>query len=75
MAGFNRKSLSVKSAVITLVVVMSMFAPTVLPSVGAAQASLRDQSPRPTPFKVCIDDSDCAQLGQGNKLACFQVRL
>ena len=43
----------------------------------AAQASIDDQSlmssVRPTPFPVCIDDSDCLKLGEGNKYACFQV--
>lgn len=25
-----------------------------------------------SPFKVCIDDSDCQKIGQGDKFACFQ---
>jgi hypothetical protein len=29
-------------------------------------------TPDPTPFPVCIDDSDCVKLGEGNKFACFQ---
>ena len=29
---------------------------------------------KPTPFPVCIDDSDCLKMGEGNKYACFQVR-
>jgi hypothetical protein len=28
---------------------------------------------KPTPFPVCIDDSDCLKMGEGNKYACFQV--
>ena len=27
----------------------------------------------PTPFPVCIDDSDCVKIGEGDKFACFQV--
>ena len=27
-----------------------------------------------SPFTICIDDSDCLKLGQGDKFACFQVR-
>jgi len=30
------------------------------------------QAPSPTPFPVCIDDSDCVKLGKGDKFACFQ---
>jgi len=42
----------------------------------AAQASIESQSPvRPTPFPVCIDDSDCLKMGEGNKYACFQVKI
>jgi len=26
----------------------------------------------PTPFPVCIDDSDCVKIGEGDKFACFQ---
>ena len=33
------------------------------------------QAPSPTPFPVCIDDSDCVKLGKGDKFACFQVGL
>ena len=41
----------------------------------AAQAHLDSQSGvKPTPFPVCIDDSDCLKMGEGNKYACFQVR-
>ena len=41
----------------------------------AAQAHLESQSQvKPTPFPVCIDDSDCLKMGEGNKYACFQVR-
>ena len=25
------------------------------------------------PFKICIDDSDCQKIGEGDKFACFQV--
>ena len=28
-----------------------------------------------SPFTICIDDSDCLKLGQGDKYACFQVRI
>jgi hypothetical protein len=28
--------------------------------------------PNSSPFTVCIDDSDCQKLGQGDKYACFQ---
>lgn len=40
----------------------------------AAQTKVVSQisQPKPTPFPVCIDDSDCEKLGQGNKFACFQ---
>lgn len=65
------KSLSVKSAVFYLLVALSAFAPS-LPGAKAAQATSRTQSVRPTPFSVCIDDSDCSKLGQGTKYACFQ---
>jgi hypothetical protein len=43
----------------------------------AAQAHLDSQSGgvKPTPFPVCIDDSDCLKMGEGNKYACFQVRI
>ena len=41
----------------------------------AAQASIESQSHvKPTPFPVCIDDSDCLKIGEGNKYVCFQVR-
>jgi len=40
----------------------------------AAQVSTDTQikAPSPTPFPVCIDDSDCIKLGKGDKFACFQ---
>jgi len=44
-----------------------------LSSALAAQTQLNSQlSPSPTPFPVCIDDSDCVKLGAGDKFACFQ---
>merc|ERR1711860_183971 len=43
-----------------------------LSSVEGAQSQLQAQTVRPTPFPVCIDDSDCSKLGQGTKYACFQ---
>jgi len=65
------KSLSVSSAVFYLLLALSAFAPS-LPCAKAAQASKLDQSVKPTPFSVCIDDSDCSKLMQGTKYACFQ---
>ena len=47
--------------------------------ISATQAAQTSQlasqiaSPAPTPFPVCIDDSDCVKLGKGDKFACFQV--
>jgi len=40
----------------------------------AAQTQMSSQvkAPSPTPFPVCIDDSDCVKLGKGDKFACFQ---
>jgi len=41
----------------------------------AAQTQMASQiiqPPAPTPFPVCIDDSDCVKLGKGDKFACFQ---
>lgn len=40
----------------------------------AAQSHMASQlpMPSPTPFPVCIDDSDCVKLGKGDKFACFQ---
>ena len=45
-------------------------------SIFAAQTQMSSQilAPSPTPFPVCIDDSDCVKLGKGDKFACFQVR-
>ena len=44
-------------------------------SIFAAQnTNSQIQAPSPTPFPVCIDDSDCVKLGKGDKFACFQVR-
>lgn len=37
-----------------------------------AQSGAQAQTAAPTPFPVCIDDSDCVKLGEGNKYACFQ---
>ena len=37
------------------------------------RASLQLPEASPTPFPVCIDDSDCVKLGEGDKFACFQV--
>jgi hypothetical protein len=34
--------------------------------------SQQPATPSPTPFPVCIDDSDCVKLGEGDKFACFQ---
>lgn len=36
------------------------------------QMASQIQGPPPTPFPVCIDDSDCVKLGKGDKFACFQ---
>lgn len=42
-------------------------------SIFAAQnTNSQIQAPSPTPFPVCIDDSDCVKLGKGDKFACFQ---
>jgi len=37
-----------------------------------SQLASQIASPAPTPFPVCIDDSDCVKLGKGDKFACFQ---
>jgi len=53
-------------------------AATSLCVISATQAAQTSQlasqiaSPAPTPFPVCIDDSDCVKLGKGDKFACFQ---
>ena len=36
--------------------------------------NLMTTKPNKSPFEICIDDSDCLKLGQGDKYACFQVR-
>ena len=42
---------------------------------AAQNRNMASQStgPAPTPLPVCIDDSDCEKLREGNKYACFQV--
>ena len=44
---------------------------------GAQSQLVSQQLPQagPTPFPVCIDDSDCIKLGKGDKFACFQVHF
>ena len=37
--------------------------------------NLMTTKPNKSPFEICIDDSDCLKLGQGDKYACFQVRI
>ena len=66
-------TMSVKSAVYCSLVVLASLVLAPEP-VRSAQATLKDQGVKPTPFPVCIDDSDCSKLGQGTKYACFQVR-
>jgi len=34
--------------------------------------NLMTTKPNKSPFEICIDDSDCLKLGQGDKYACFQ---
>lgn len=58
------------SAAVSLVLFLAI---SVLPSSSvAAQTRIAAQTVKPTPFSVCIDDSDCSKLGQGSKYACFQ---
>jgi len=64
-------TMSVKSAVYCSLVVLASLVLAPEP-VRSAQATLKDQGVKPTPFPVCIDDSDCSKLGQGTKYACFQ---
>jgi len=54
---------------ISLVLALAVLVPT--PAL-AAQTGIQAQTVKPTPFSVCIDDSDCNSLGQGSKYACFQ---
>ena len=56
---------------ISLVLALAVLVPT--PGALAAQTGIQAQTVKPTPFSVCIDDSDCNSLGQGSKYACFQV--
>ena len=71
MVSFRKSSFSTNASQGLLALVLALFC---LGS-EAAQASIESQSPvRPTPFPVCIDDSDCLKIGEGNKYACFQVR-
>lgn len=70
------KILSVIS-VITLIVSFSA-----IPEVSAranqknvGSMSVMSTKPNSSPFTVCIDDSDCQKLGQGDKYACFQVYM
>ena len=63
-------------AKIKLLIVLTTVTTLSVTSVSSAQTSqLASQiaSPAPTPFPVCIDDSDCVKLGKGDKFACFQV--
>lgn len=57
-----------------IVAVLVAFSALVTVSLGAQSKMASQQLPAasPTPFPVCIDDSDCIKLGKGDKFACFQ---
>ena len=60
-----------------IVAVLVAFSALVTVSLGAQSKMASQQLPAasPTPFPVCIDDSDCIKLGKGDKFACFQVHF
>ena len=60
-----------------IVAVLVAFSALVTVSLGAQSKMASQQLPAasPTPFPVCIDDSDCIKLGKGDKFACFQVHI
>jgi len=57
-----------------LLAVLACFGFSAISGVLGAQNKPHNQlqAPSPTPFPVCIDDSDCVKLGKGDKFACFQ---
>lgn len=66
----SSSSLSVAAASLVLFLAVSLQLPV---TSLAAQNRVQAQTiVKPTPFSVCIDDSDCSKLGQGSKYACFQ---
>ena len=69
---FKMISTSVLSCkqVLLVVVLCSLY----VGAYGAQAHSDLQGQVKPTPFPVCIDDSDCLKMGEGNKYACFQVR-
>lgn len=59
-------------------VITLMFSFSAVPEVsaranqGSNVQSMQTSPKKASPFSVCIDDSDCLKLGQGDKYACFQ---
>lgn len=61
--------------VITLILSFSAIIPEVSARANQEKVGSKNNvSPNSSPFTVCIDDSDCQKLKQGDKYACFQFR-
>ena len=69
----NMKILSFIFAVILVVGLPSVSARANQEKMSSNKMMVTDVK-KSTPFKICIDDSDCLKIGQGDKFACFQVR-
>lgn len=70
MVSYSVSSSSCMQAYFTRALIFTMF---ISSTAIAAQAQIDSQlHAKPTPFPVCIDDSDCLKMGEGNKYACFQ---
>ena len=78
-------SASVKSYSTTMKILSFIFVITLIISLSAipevsaranqqsSMSAMTTISKKNPPFTVCIDDSDCQKLNQGDKFACFQV--
>ena len=69
----NMKILSFIFAVILVVGLPSVSARANQEKMSSNKMMVTDVK-KSTPFKICIDDSDCLKIGEGDKFACFQVR-
>jgi hypothetical protein len=67
----NMKILSFIFAVILVVGLPSVSARANQEKMSSNKMMVTDVK-KSTPFKICIDDSDCLKIGEGDKFACFQ---
>jgi len=67
-------AMTLRRAGLSLEALLVAFVLAVPGLLGAQHGTDAQLSAKPTPFPVCIDDSDCVKMGEGNKYACFQVK-